>query len=150
MSDAVIARGSDAKFTPHDAGQFVGQCVDVIDLGQKVEEFAGKPTKLAAKVALVFRTGERNAETGEYSDIAQEFTVSLNEKANLRKFLEQWAGKPYSDEQIEQGVALNALTGRHGLLTIAHKTSGKGRTYATIAACVGIPKQMAAGSGHPA
>ena len=141
MSDTITAKGSDAKFTPHPEGQYVGQCVDTIDLGDKVETFPGTPDKLSHKCALVFRTGEKNG-LGEYIDVAREFTVSMGEKANLRKFLEQWRGKPYTASQVEEGVPLHKLTGQPALLTIAHKTSAKDRKYANITACVGIPKQM--------
>lgn len=144
MSDTITARGSESKFKAHPEGQFVGQCVDTIDLGEKVQDFPGTTPYLAATCALVFRTGEKNEDTGDYIDIAREFTVSMGEKANLRKFLEQWRGKPYTKEQIEAGVPLDKLTGNHGLLTVALRTSGKGRQYANITACVGIPKQMAA------
>lgn len=147
MSDQITATGSDSKFQPHDEGQFVGQCVDVIALGEKVQDFPGTTPYLAPTCALVFRTGERNTETGEYIDIAREFTVSMGAKANLRKFLEQWRGKPYTEEQVTAGVPLHKLEGNHGLLTIAHRTSGKGRVYANITACVGIPKQMQGGLG---
>lgn len=143
MSDTITAKGSDTKFKPHTNGQFVGQCVDTIDLGDSVEQYQDQPKKLAHKCALVFRTGERNEQTGDFIDIAREFTVSMGDKAALRKFLEQWRGKPYTSEQVEAGVPLHKLTGQHGLLSIAHKVSGKGNLYATIAACVGIPKQMA-------
>lgn len=146
MSDPINAKGGEAKFTPHSEGQFIGVCVDTIDLGDNVEAFPPAPPKLAHKCVIVFRTGERNA-AGEYIDIAREFTVSMNEKANLRKFLEQWRGKAYTTEQAEAGVPVHKLTGQPALLTISHKTSGQGRTYANITACVGVPKQMAAGIG---
>lgn len=142
MSDTITAKGSDAKFKPHTEGQFIGQCVDTIDLGENVEQFADAPAKLAHKCALVFRTGERNEQTGEYIDISREFTVSMGEKANLRKFLEQWRGKAYTLEQVEAGVPLHKLTGNHGLLTVAHVVSRNNRTYANIVSCVGVPKQM--------
>lgn len=145
MSDPITAKGSDSKFKPHPEGQFVAQCVDTIDLGEKVETFAGKPPKLAHKCVIVFRTGERNEQTGEFVDIAREFTVSMGDLANLRKFLEQWRGKPYTAEQIDEGVPLHKLTGNHALITVSHKTSGNGRTYGNITACVGVPKQMLAG-----
>lgn len=144
MSDQITAKGSDSKFKPHPTGQYVGQCVDTIDLGDTVESYTGQEDRLTHKCAIVFRTGERNEQTGEFIDIAREFTVSMGEKANLRKFLEQWRGQPYEPSQIEDGVPLHKLTGNHGLLTIAHKKSTQGKTYATITACVGIPKQMAA------
>ncbi len=144
MSDTINAKGSDSKFKPHPEGQFVGVCADTIDLGDRVEAFANTPPKLAHKCAIVFRTGERNEQTGEPIDISREFTVSMGDKANLRKFLEQWRGKPYTTAEVEQGdgVPLHKLTGQPALITVSHKQSGQGRTYANITACVGVPKQM--------
>ena len=142
MPDQITAKGSDVKFTPHPEGQFVAQCVDAIDLGEKVEDYPGTPEKLVHKCALVFRTGEKNPETHEFIDIAQEFTVSMGEKANLRKALESWRGKPYSEAQIEEGVPIHKLTSNWALLTIAQKRSNKGRTYAFIQSIVGVPVAM--------
>jgi hypothetical protein len=142
MSDTIVAKNTEAKFKSHPEGQFIGRCVDTINLGEKVEEYPGTPPKLVSKCALVFRTGERNDETGEYIDIAREFSISMGDKSNLRKFLEQWRGKPYTEAQLDEGVPLHKLTGNWGLLSVSHKTSGAGRTYANIAACVGVPKQM--------
>ena len=142
MSDVITAKASDAKFKSHQEGQYVAQCVDTIDLGDNVEQYQDQPARLAHKCALVFRTGERNDETGEFIDVHKEFTVSMGEKANLRRFLEQWRGKPYTPEQAEAGVPLHKLTGNYGLVTVANQVSKKGRTYAVINACVGIPKQL--------
>ncbi len=147
MSDTLVAKGSDSKFKPHPEGQYIGVCVDVIDLGEKVQDFPGTVPYLASTCAIVFRTGERNEEVGEYIDIAREFTVSMGDKANLRKFLEQWRGKPYDKADIDKGVPLHKLEGQPGMLSISHKVSGKNRTYANITACVGVPKQMQAGIG---
>lgn len=144
MSDQITAKGSDAKYKSHPEGQFVGQCVDTIALGEKVQDFPGTVPYLAAVCAIVFRTGERNEATGDFIDIAKEYTVSMGPKANLRKDLEQWRGKPYTPEQIEAGVPLDKLTGNHALLSISHRTSQKGRTYANITACVGVPAAMKA------
>lgn len=142
MSDAITAKVAESTFKAHPEGQFVGQCVDTINLGEKVQDFPGTIPYLAPTCALVFRTGERNDETGEYIDIAKEYTVSMGEKANLRKDLQQWRGKAYTKEQVEEGVPLEKLTGNHALLTISQRTSGKGRVYANITAIVGIPRQM--------
>lgn len=139
MSDEINARGSDSKFKPHEPGQFAAICADVIDLGDKVESYQNQPAKLTHKCALVFIT--RN-ETGETAEIGREFTVSMGDKANLRKFLEQWRGRKYDQEQVEQGVPLHKLEGQAALLTISHTTSSQGKTYANITACVGIPRQM--------
>jgi len=148
MSDAINAKGNDGKFRAHPEGQFIGVCVDTIDLGENVERYQDQPAKLAHKCVLMFRTGERNEETGDYIDIGREFTVSMGKKSNLRPFLEQWRGKAYTEDQVDEGVPLHKLTGQPALLTVSHKTSGQGRTYANITACVGVPKQMKDGIGQ--
>lgn len=141
--DSVVASNKDgSKFLPHPEGQFVGQCVDVIDLGERVEDFAGKPKKLTPKCALVFRTGEVNEHTGEPIDISREFTVSMGELANLRKFLESWRGKGYDADQLDDGVPLDKLCGNHGLLTVEQRAASSGRKYGNIQAIVPVPKQM--------
>lgn len=142
--DEVTAKnaGGDSKYLPHPAGQFVAQCVDAIDLGEKVEDYPGMPEKLTHKCVLVFRTGEKNAQTGDLIDAAQEYTLSLNEKANLRKALESWRGQPYSESQINDGVPLHKLAGNWALIGIAQKTSKNGRTYAVVQSIVGVPKAM--------
>lgn len=142
MADKVTATGADSKFHIHPADQYVAQCVDVIDLGQRVEDFTGKPKKLSPKCALVFSTGERNPDTQEPMTVSAEFTVSLGEKANLRRFMETWRGKPYTDEQIEAGVEIDKMEGQWSLITVAHKRSGAGRDYAVISSAVGVPKAM--------
>lgn len=144
MPDQITAKGStgESKFLPHPIGQFVAQCVDAIDLGEKVEDYPGMPEKLTQKCALVFRTGEKNPQNGEFIDVAQEFTVSMNEKANLRKALESWRGQAYSEAQCVDGVPLHKLAGSWALIGVAQKTSKKGRVYAVVQSIVGVPKAM--------
>ena len=138
MPDEVTARDHGQGFTPHDEGQFAAVCVDTINLGQRVEQFAGRPARIVDKCALVFVTDSE----GETKDISIEFTVSMGEKANLRKFLETWRGKSYTPEQAKQGVPVHKLVGQPCLLSVEHKASAKGRTYGKIASVAPLPKKM--------
>ncbi len=140
--DEVTATAKAATFTPHPEGQFAARCVDVINFGEKVETYPGKPERLVSKVGIVFRTGETNPENGEYIDVLREFTVSMFETANLRQFLEAWRGRTYSNDEVEAGAPLHKLHSVPALLTIEHKKSNKGRAYANIKAISGLPKQM--------
>jgi hypothetical protein len=132
MADEINVTKASATYENHPEGSFIAKCVDTINLGEKVSAFPGSPTKLLHRCALVFRTGEVNSE-GHPIDIAQEFTVSMHEKGNLRPFLERWRGKSYTEEQAEAGVQLGKMVGFPAQVTIEHKTSGKGRQYAKIA-----------------
>lgn len=140
--DEVIATAKGGTFTPHPEGQFAARCVDVINFGEKLESYVGKPEKLVPKVGIVFRTGEVN-EHGDVIDLVREFTVSMFETANLRQFLEAWRGKSYTDDEVEEGAPLHKLVGHPALITVEHKKSGQGRTYANIKGITSLPKQMA-------
>ena len=139
----VTADKQDAKYEAHPDGQYAAVCVDVINLGERVEAFEGKPEKLTPKVALVFATGEVNS-AGQPIYPTAELSLFFSEKATLRKHLESWRGKPYTPEQVREGVPLHKLVGQPCLLNIVHKTSGKGRTYANILNITPLPKGMAA------
>lgn len=141
MPDTITAKGSKSNFTPHPEGQYLAQCVDTIDMGEKVEQYQGQPPKIVHKCVLMFRTGEKNAD-GHFIDIGKEFTVSMGEKANLRKALEQWRGKKYTEKEAADGVPIDKLCGQWALITVEHKLSQGGNTYGNINAIVGVPKQM--------
>jgi hypothetical protein len=144
MADKITAKNVDTPRPVHEAGQFVAKCVDVIDLGEKVQDYdPKKPKYLAPKCALVFRTGEKNPETGEYLDVSVEYTVSMGEKSNMRPFLEGWRGKAYTPAEADEGVPLDKLEGRWALIQIGHKTSKKDKPYAIIMTAMGVPKGMA-------
>ena len=144
--DHIVAKNEGgAQFQPHPAGQFAARCVDVIDLGEKVEAYPGSPEKLAHKVALVFRTGEKNAD-GSYIDIAKEFTLSMFDLANLRKFLEQWRGATFTDSEVEAGAPLHKLCGVTALLSVEQKPSKGGKVYGNINAIQKLPKVMEPGA----
>lgn len=140
MPDEVTAQDSGQNFKSHDEGQFAAVCADVIDLGERVEQFENKPAKLTHKAALVFLTNT----TGDTKDVSAEMTVSMNERATLRQFLERWRGKSYSPEQAQAGVPLNKLVGQAALISVEHKRSTKGRTYAKIQSIAPLPAGLAA------
>lgn len=123
--------GSGTPREQHPIGQHIGVCVDVIDLGERLEEFAGKPRAVKRKITLVFMTGLKNTE-GEYFEISREFTFSSHEKAGLRKFLGEWRGTPLTEDEIKQGMRLSAYAGKPAILAIVAKPSKKGTVYSNL------------------
>src|SRR6266550_8071638 len=142
--DQVVAKDAGGNFTAHPEGQFAMLCVDVAYLGTKVEQFPGQDeAREVQKVALVFASGERQ-EDESLTLVTTEMTLSANEKANLRKFLEQWRGKSYSAEQAEAGLPIAKLWGHLALVSIEHVTTRRGRKFAKIASIAPLPKAMPA------
>ena len=140
MADKVVLR---TRFTLHPEGQWAGTCVDIVDLGERVEIFNDSKPRVVGKVVLVFATGERQ-QNGELSTVSAEFTMSMNERSSLRPFLESWRGRSYTQDEVAEGVPLHLLEGQPALLTIEHKLSKVGRTYAKIMWVAPLPKGMAA------
>jgi hypothetical protein len=140
--DDVIAKDAGGGFAPHSEGQFGMLCVDVVDLGLKVEQFPGATeVREVPKVALVFASGEEQDGKG-LTLVTVEMTVSANEKANLRKFVESWRGKSYTAEQAEAGVPITKLYGQAALVSIEHVLTRKGRRFAKITSVAPLPKAM--------
>ena len=143
MADQITAKDEGVKFLPHPEGQYGARCVDVIDLGNRVEQYQGKPPRVAHKCALVFDAGEKNPENGEPHVVHVEFTVSMFERAGLRLFLESWRGRSYREDEARDGVPLHKLEGAAALISVEHKESKGGRTYAKIKTISPLPKGMA-------
>ena len=143
MADELTVKDEGKSYTPAPEGAQHAVCVDVIDLGDTMESFQGGTPERKHKVALVFQTDEENPETGKRFEPSIEFTVSFGAKSNLRKFLGNWRGKPYSDEEARAtGAPLHKLVGVNAILNIQHKTSGAGRLYAIIASVTPPLKSM--------
>jgi hypothetical protein len=143
VADKIVVKNEgNTDYQPHPEGQVVVLCVDVIDLGEKLDMYGGK-AKIAHKAALVFQSAEVNPDTGKHYELQREFTVSSFAKANLRMFLESWRGKKYTDEQLEDGIPLHKLERQPGLANIEHRESGAGRIYANIQSLVPVPKGLA-------
>lgn len=137
MADSVMVQATESKFTPHPEGQFPARCVDVINLGERLQTFGGK-VSIKPKLALVFRTGQRR-DDGECYEIACEFTASLHEKAGLRAFMESWRGKTFTAADIASGVDLGKMEGAKALISVVHQVSGTGRTYGKIQSVMRLP-----------
>ena len=71
--------------------------------------------------------------------ISQEFTLSMNEKANLRKFLESWRGKGFTEEEAKV-FDITKLLGVPCMLSIIHKESKKGNEFEVISSVAAMPK----------
>lgn len=144
--DEVVAKDSGGNFSPHSEGQFAMLCVDVVDLGVNVDQFPGQEPREVAKVALVFASGERQTDES-LTLVTTEMTLSANEKANLRKFLESWRGKSYTAEQAEAGLPVNKLYGQSALVSIEHVLTRKSRKFAKIVSIGPLPKAMPSPDG---
>jgi hypothetical protein len=143
MADEYTIKNEASSFTPAPEGQFVAVCVDFVNLGDAVEQYMDNPPRVVPKGALVFQLDEVNDDTGKRYEPSVEKTLTFGEKAGLRKFLEQWRGKAYTQEEARKGAPLHKLVGQCAVVTVEHKTSAAGRVYARISNITPLLKGVA-------
>jgi len=143
MPTAKAKGGSD--FSPIPAGIHIAICYSVIDLGTQPSN--NSQFNDARKVRIIW---ELPNERGDFTHdgktenkarvVSAKYTLSLSTKANLRKMLESWRGKPFTKEEAE-GFELGVLVGKACQVNITHKASPDGtKTYANVTAVVPMPK----------
>ena len=139
--DEATAKDSGGGFDPHSEGQYAVMCVDVVNLGIRIDEYPGKDPRESPKVALVFASGEHQ-DGGDMTIVTVEMTLSMYETANMRQFLESWRGKSYTPEQAEAGVPLHKLHKQAGLASIEHIITKRGRKFAKLRSISPLPDGM--------
>ena len=88
------------KAPPVEPGVYMAICIGFIDLG---EQYSEKYKNYQNKGLVVWElVGETIEVDGEQKprQLSKEFTISGSSKGNLRKFIDSWNGKTYSDEEF--------------------------------------------------
>ena len=90
-------------------GVYPARCFSIVDLGTQNKVFK-ETEKEVHEISLSFEIPElsyefEDKETGEKKKgcktISSTFTASLSSKANLRKFLDAWRGKKFTEEELK-------------------------------------------------
>jgi hypothetical protein len=135
----IIAKAG-GNFTPAPAGTHSAVCVDVIDLGMIEVTYLGK-TQRKHKIVLVWQIDE-NMDDGKPFLVRRRYTCSLHEKATLRRDLESWRGRGFTDKDL-QAFDLETLLAVPCLLNVIQETRN-GSIFANVAGVMRLPKGMAA------
>ena len=122
----LIATSSGRETIPIPAGVYLGRCYSVVDLGR---QFNPKFDNVNHQIIITWEVPKVRIDIekdGEKKSmprvISQTYTLSLNEKANLRRLLESWRGKPFSETEL-RGFDLKSLVGKPCQIQVLNKTS---------------------------
>ena len=153
---ALIAKESGGgTFTPVPPGMYLARCYRIVDLGTQKSEYLGQVKNLP-KVMLQFEVhGEDDAgkplvtSKGEPMSISKNFTLSLAEKATLRKDLQTWRGREFTPEELK-GFQIDNVLGAWAMIAITKAMGNNGKEYTNIANINSVPKPMKANlpEGH--
>ena len=118
-------------------GLYEAVCSGIVGIGEQRSEFEGQ-VKHQNKVVLIFQIP---SEPYEWEKDGQKFsgpstlstflTVSLHEKAKLRKLLEGWRGKKFTAEELA-GFDLDTVLGKPCQLLVINKEKKDGSMLAVI------------------
>lgn len=128
----IIAKAG-KSFTPAPEGLHPAVCVDVVDLGMRETPWGEKH-----KVQIRWQIEERQTDgdfEGQRYLVSQTYTLSIHQKAGLRRDLESWRGKRFTDEEA-RGFDVERLLGANCQLNIAHNSGNDGTVYANVKAIV--------------
>jgi hypothetical protein len=129
------------------AGNYVARCYKMIEIGTVPTEYLGE-TKMLHKVRIGWELPSElkvfNPEKGEQPCVIdKEYTLSLGEKANLRKDLQSWRGKAFTEAEAES-FDITKLLGVPCMLNIIHVQGKKDatKTYQSIGSVSPMPKGL--------
>lgn len=156
---ALVAKESGGgTFTPVPQGMHLARCYRVVDLGTQKSEYLGT-VKYLPKVMLQFEVhGEdENGQKivtakNEPMTISKNFTLSLAEKATLRKDLQTWRGREFTAEEL-RGFELKNVLGAWAMISVIKAAGTNGKEYTNIAAIMSVPpaiKKAGMPEGHNA
>ena len=146
----LVAKASDGKpFTPAPEGLHPALCWAVVDLG--IQEKGGMYPGEQHQVYLGFDLLDTSiefekdgkAQTGPMR-VGVTLTLSLGEKAKLRKWLERWRGKEFTADELK-GFDISKLVGLPCNVLVTHTTKGE-KTHANVESIL----KWTPGVAHPA
>lgn len=153
---ATAGNGSNFRRVP--SGVHIARCTSVIDLGTQSVVFKDE-TKQQHKIQVSWEvlgedeagvplTVERDGKEMPLV-ISKRYTLSLHEKAGLRRDLEAWRGKPFSGDELK-GFDISKLLGTYCMLNVLEQDGDGGKVYSNIQSITPLPRGVPKPAGvHP-
>ena len=144
MGSIIATKNESSNFTPIEPGSYIARCYSMVEIGTIETEYNGEKKK-QKKVCLTWELPEElavfNEEKGpEPYAVSKTYTLSMHEKSTLRKDLESWRGKAYTEEEARR-VDITRLLGQPCIVSVVHQ-AGKADPNKTFVTVSSISKLM--------
>ena len=136
--------GGNFKRVP--AGAYIGRCYSLIDLGTQLT-IGQYGEKMQHKMRIVWELfGEDELGQPLTVDVAgkempmtisKSYTVSLHEKSSLRKDLQAWRGREFTDDEAK-AFDVSKLMGAYCMVNVTTSETN-GKTYSNVAGLTPLP-----------
>jgi hypothetical protein len=141
--------GDGGNFKRVPAGVHIGRCYSLIDLGTQLSS-GQYGEKMQHKIRIgweLFGEDEQGQPLTIVVDgrempltISKSYTVSLHEKAGLRKDLSAWRGRDFTDEEAK-AFDVSKLIGAYCMVNVTTSESN-GKTYSNVAGLTPLPAAL--------
>ena len=147
----MIVKAPEQKLPTAPEGTHSAVCVDEIDLGVVTTTFNGEERD-RHMVRIVWQIDEPisdidadrfNLIPGSRHIVKQDYTASLDEKAKLRKQLQSWRGRTFTQLELA-GFDLETIVGVPCMLSVVHNQGRKGGVFSNVESVMKLPKGMEA------
>lgn len=138
--------GGNGNFKRVPPGAYIGRCYSLIDLGTQLSTGQyGEKLQHKIRIGWELFGEDENGEplTVEVDGhtmpmtISKSYTVSLHEKAGLRKDLAAWRGRDFTDEEA-RGFDVQKLLGVYCMVNVTSSETN-GKTYSNVAGLTPLP-----------
>ena len=141
----IYAEKHEGEYKQVAPGTYVARCISMLEIGTIREDFQGVPRsvqKVQIRWELPTELEVFNAEKGqEPFSVSKTYTLSMHEKSNLRKDLESWRGKGFTEEEAKK-FDITKLLEKTCILNIINRQSktNPGRTVTEISSIMPMMK----------
>lgn len=136
----IVKDTGNGNFEQAPAGTHLGRCIKLVDIGTQKGEYQGQAT-FKRQIIIGWELPSELMQTGEYAGqpftVSKFYTASLSEKANLRKDLENWRGRAFTDEEL-RGFDMKNILGKPCMLSIVLNDKNNARVGGVMAAPKGM------------
>lgn len=141
MSITATNKGGDIVLPP--SGNHIARCYSMIHIGTIEDEYMGEKKKMN-KIRISWESSNElhtfdESKGPQPFSVSKEYTLSMNDRATLRKDLESWRGKEFTDEE-SASFDVTKVLGKFCMVNVIHKKSTAGKDYAAITSITPMPK----------
>jgi hypothetical protein len=140
----IVENTSTGDFTPVPPGLHLARCYRIVDLGTQQIEYMGE-TKHQRKIMLGWELHGKDDEgnelvtsRGDPLAIFKNYTLSWNEKANLRTDLQGWRNKPFTEEEMRR-FDISSIIGAWCMVNVIQRPGKNGKMYSNVGSISPVP-----------
>lgn len=127
--------GNNTEFEACPEGTHIAVCYGVIDAGFHQTPQYG----IKRKLILLWETSEEKDQNNSPFQLVGFYTPSLGAKATLRKHLESWRGRKFTEEELN-GFDVRKVLGAPCLITVQHDVKPDGSKRHKVVSVTALPK----------